>query len=105
FYGLLITGALACIVIGWVLPARKLREYVNETSDFRIGAWFDWLIKIVVPAGLLFVAIYGGFIPDIEASYGGYPRWASSMIWVFLIVTLILSFVLQSMRTRGRSEV
>lgn len=105
FYGLLITGALGCIVIGWVLPARKLREYVNETSDFRIGPWFDWLIKVVVPAGLLFVAIRGGFIPDIQASYGGYPRWASSMIWVFLIVTLILSFVLQSIRTRGRSEV
>lgn len=104
FYGLLITGALACIVVGWVVPARRLRDYVNETSDFHIGAWFDWLIKIVVPAGLLFVAIYGGFIPDIQASYGGYPRWASSMIWVFLIVTLILSFVLQSMRTRGRSE-
>lgn len=104
FYGLLITGTLACIVIGWVLPASKLREYVNETSDFHIGPWFDWLIKIVVPAGLLFVAIRGGFIPDIQASYGDYPRWASSMIWVFLIVTLLLSFVLQSIRTRGRSE-
>ncbi|GAI33175.1 unnamed protein product, partial [marine sediment metagenome] len=78
FYGLLLTGALACIVVGWILPVSKLREHINETSDFKIGVWFDWTVKVVVPAGLLFVVIYGGFIPDIKASYGGYPRWASS---------------------------
>jgi len=101
FYGLLLTGAVACIVVGWVLPVSKLREYVNETSDFKIGIWFDWIIKIVVPAGLLFVVIYGGFIPDIKASYSGYPRWASSFIWIFLAVTLGLSFLLASYKTRG----
>jgi len=101
FYGLLLTGALACLVIGWGFPASKLRGYVNETSDFKIGAWFDWIIKIVVPVALLFVAIYGGFKPDIEASYGGYPRWASSFIWIFLLVTLGLSFLFASYKTKG----
>jgi len=105
FYGLLITGALACLVIGWVFPASKLREHVNKTSDFKIGAWFDWLIKVVVPAGLIFVVIYGGFIPDIAAPYGGYPLWAASVIWIVLAVTLGLSFWLQSIKTRGPKEV
>jgi len=100
FYGLLITGALSCIVIGWVFGARKIREYLNETSDIKVGAWWDWLIKIVVPAGLLFVVIYGGFMKDIAEPYGGYPLWAASMIWVILVVTLILSFVLQAVKTR-----
>lgn len=59
------------------------------------------MVKIVVPVGLLFVAIYGGFIPDIKASYGGYPRWASSIIWIILFVTLALSFWLQSIKTKG----
>ena len=105
FYGLLITGALACLVIGWAFPASKLREHVNKTSDFKIGAWFDWLIKVVVPAGLIFVVIYGGFIPDIAAPYGGYPLWAASVIWIVLAVTLGLSFWLQSIKTRGPKEV
>ena len=100
FYGLLITGALACLVIGWGFGAGKLREYMNETSDFKIGAWWDWLLKIVVPVGLLFVVIYGGFKNDLTAPYGGYPLWAASMIWVILGVTLILSFVLQAVKTR-----
>jgi len=104
FYGLLITGALACLVIGWGFGTRKLREHLNETSDIKIGAWWDWLIKIVVPAGLLFVVIYGGFMNDIPAPYEGYQVGilsGSHIIWIILGVTLILSFVLQAVKTRG----
>jgi len=105
FYGLLITGALACIVVGWVYGAKKLREHLNETSDFKVGAWFDWLLKIVVPVGLLFVVIYGGFMKDVVAPYEGYPLWAASTIWVILVVTLGLSFWLQAVKTKGPKEV
>jgi len=105
FYGLLITGALACIIVGWVFGAEKLRGYINETSDIKVGTWFNWLIKIVVPAGLLFVVIYGGFAKDIAEPYGGYPLWAASVIWIILVVTLIFSFVLQAIKTRGPKEV
>ena len=104
FYGLLLTGAIGCLVVGWKFPVSRLRNYVNETSDFKIGAWFDWMIKVVVPVGLLFVVIYGGFIKDIGESYGGYPRWASSFIWVVLVVTLILSFVLAKLKTKGSTK-
>ena len=100
FYGLLITGALACIVVGWGFGTQKLREHLNETSDIKVGAWWDWIIKVIVPAGLLFVVIYGGFMKDISEPYGGYPLWAASMIWVILLVTLGLSFLLQLVKTR-----
>ncbi len=101
FYVLLLSGVIAAIVVGWAYGADKLREHINETSDFKVGAWFEWIIKIVLPAGLLFVVIYGGFLPDIAAPYEGYPLWAASMIWVILIVTLVISFLLQSLKTRG----
>jgi len=78
---------------------------LNETSDFKVGAWWDWLIKIVVPAALIFVVIYGGFMKDIAEPYGGYPLWAASMIWVILGVTLILSIVLGAIKTKGPKEV
>jgi len=101
FYGLLITGALACLVIGWGFGTRKLREYLNETSDIKIGAWWDWLIKIIVPASLFFVVIYGGFMKDIAPEgYEGYFNW-SWPIWTILVVTLIFSFVLQAVKTKG----
>jgi len=105
FYGLLLTGALACLVVGWGFGAGKLRDYLNETSDIKFGAWWDWLLKVIVPAGLLFVVIYGGFMQDIAASYGGYPRWATNLIWIILVVTLGLSFWLQAIKTKGPKEV
>jgi len=101
FYGLLITGALACLVIGWGFGTGKLREYLNETSDIKVGAWWDWLIKIVAPAGLIFVLIYGGFMKDIAPEgYEGYFNW-SWPIWTILGITLVFSFLLQAIKTRG----
>ena len=108
FYGLLITGALACLVIGWGFGARKLREHLNETSDIKIGAWFDWLIKVIVPVGLLFVVIWGGFRNDLFAAYEGYQVGVlngSHIIWIILGVTLILSLVLNAIKTKGPKEV
>lgn len=52
-YGLLVVGLIECLIIGWMLPASRLREMVNAKSKFRIPAVFDWLIKLVIPAGLL----------------------------------------------------
>jgi neurotransmitter:Na+ symporter, NSS family len=109
FYGLLITGILACIVVGWVFGARKIRENLNATSDFRVGVWWEWSIKVIVPALILFVVIYGGFMSDIKEAYGGYeigPINGSHVIWIILGVTLILSFVLQFVKTKetGKGE-
>ena len=104
FYGLLITGALSCIVVGWFWKPEILRESLNATSDIKIGAWWDWLIKLVVPIGLVFVMIYGGFREDIANAYGGYqigPFNGSHVLWIILGVGLILSFILQMARTRG----
>jgi len=105
FYGLLITGALACIVVGWVFGADKLRVHMNETSDIKVGKWWNWLLKVVVPLGLLFVVVYGGFMKDIAEPYGGYPLWAANFIWIVLGATLIFSFLLQAIKTRKPKEV
>ena len=53
-----------CLVLGWVFPIRRLREHANERSDWRIGPWWDWSIRVVIPAILLFLigwSIYGDF--------------------------------------------
>jgi NSS family neurotransmitter:Na+ symporter len=100
FYGLVITGAVASLVVGWKFKANNLREHLNETSDIKVGPWWNWLLKIIVPAGLLFMFIYGGFVKDLASPYEGYPLWAASMIWVILFVTLVLSFVFQRFKTK-----
>jgi NSS family neurotransmitter:Na+ symporter len=83
--------------------ADTAREY-ECTSDVKIGAWWDWLIRLVVPIALVFVMIYGGFMNDIPEAYGGYqvgPFNGSHLLCIILGVGLIISFILQMVRTRG----
>lgn len=54
-HGLLLVGLVECLILGWLLPVRRLREELNRHSKFRIPAAFDWLIKLVIPAALTFV--------------------------------------------------
>ena len=103
FYGLLITGALACLVVGWVFGPGRLQEHVNETSDIRVGAWWKWFIRIVVPAGLIFVLVVGGFMKDVPEQYSGYQVGAlggSHIIWLILGLTLIFSILLSLIKTK-----
>jgi NSS family neurotransmitter:Na+ symporter len=58
-YGLLFVGFCQCILVGWVLGAHKIREFVNGNSRMRLGIWFDVLIKFAIPGALLYVLIYG----------------------------------------------
>ena len=61
FYTLLIGGAIASLVVGWVFGADKLREHVNATSDIKVGP--DGFSYQDRGAGRTsFVVVYGGFI-------------------------------------------
>jgi NSS family neurotransmitter:Na+ symporter len=40
------------LIFAWVYGADRIRETANEVSDFHIGVWFDWLVRIVVPVAL-----------------------------------------------------
>ena len=38
-YGLILIGLLELLAVGWLYGAEKLRSYINEVSDVRIGKW------------------------------------------------------------------
>jgi NSS family neurotransmitter:Na+ symporter len=40
------------LIFGWVYGADRIREHANEVSDFHIGPWFDWTLRVVVPLAL-----------------------------------------------------
>jgi NSS family neurotransmitter:Na+ symporter len=102
FYGLLISGLAACIIVGWIFGADKLREHVNAVSEIKLGRWFNWLAKLFAPIGLIFV-IFWGIKTDIPA-YGGYPVWASTLgVWGILILMLVIALILSFVK--GKQEV
>jgi len=47
--GIIMVGAAEAIVIGWLFDIKVLRRHANERSDWLLGRWWDWCIRIVVP--------------------------------------------------------
>jgi NSS family neurotransmitter:Na+ symporter len=74
-FGLVIVGLAQCVIIGYVLGTGRLRAYLNEISEIRLGRWWDVMIKVVTPV-VLVVILSVNIVREIQNPYGGYPRWA-----------------------------
>ncbi|MDI6788696.1 MAG: sodium-dependent transporter [Planctomycetota bacterium] len=93
---LIIVGILEALVIAYILGTKKIREHVNETSDFRIGVWWDWFIRIVTPA-VLIIGLGLTIYSTIKAGkpYGEYQSSAVFLAgWGLLIVLPIIALIL-----------
>ncbi|MBN1670654.1 MAG: sodium-dependent transporter [Kiritimatiellae bacterium] len=56
-WGIALLGLLECVVLGWLYRLERLRNHANERSDWRLGRWWDFFIRILIPIvlGALFV--------------------------------------------------
>ncbi len=70
-YGLLLVGLVECLVIGWGLGARRLKDYLNERSRFRLGGLFVFLIRFVIPALILVVLLLNVVWLEFDADVFG----------------------------------
>ncbi|RMF54759.1 sodium-dependent transporter [Candidatus Woesearchaeota archaeon] len=91
-FGLIIVGILECIAVGWVFGAEKLRKYINEVSDYKIGKWWSFCIKYLIPILLIYL-IAVQFVAEMKANYEGYPNWAIVIGWLVVLVPLAISFI------------
>jgi len=92
-YGLVIVGLLEVIVVGWLYGAEKLRAYINEVSEIKIGKWWSFTITVIIPIILIALLVFK-FTKDIKAPYEGYPNW---VIWLFGWGMLIFVFALSGL--------
>ncbi|MHC4742100.1 MAG: sodium-dependent transporter [Planctomycetota bacterium] len=51
-WGITFLGLLECIVIGWLWRVGILRRHANSRSDWKVGKWWDYLIRMVIPVVL-----------------------------------------------------
>jgi len=54
-HGLLIVGLIECLLLGWVYGVGRIRRTINEHSKYHLPGAYDWMIKLVIPALILFV--------------------------------------------------
>ncbi|MBO8161007.1 MAG: sodium-dependent transporter [Thermosipho sp. (in: Bacteria)] len=101
-YALLIVGILEAIVIGWVLGAENLREYINSVSEIKVGKWFNFSLKFIIPIVLMFILITN-LIDEIKNPYEGYPIWALLIGASLLVITPIVAIVLSKIPSKDKN--
>ncbi|MDO9513742.1 MAG: hypothetical protein Q7J59_03920 [Elusimicrobiota bacterium] len=84
--------------------AEKLRAYINEVSDIKIGRLWSITITYIIPA-LLLVLLITGLAQDIREPYGGYPQWALFCFgWLVLIMVFTASFLFSHFAAKSREK-
>ena len=92
-YGLVAVGLLEAVAVGWLYGADKLRKYINEVSDIKIGKWWSFLIKYIIPLFLI-ILLATTLYRDIKIPYEGYPQWAIFTFgWLMLLGVFLVSFL------------
>jgi neurotransmitter:Na+ symporter, NSS family len=74
-FGLVTIGLLECVILGWLYNIYKLREHANKTSEIKIGMWWEYLIKYIVPVILFMLLVISLINHIIEKPYPAYPLW------------------------------
>jgi len=99
-YGLLITGLLECILVGWVFGAKRLGEIINHDSTLGVGWWWQTIIRLIVPAILVALIGWGIWGEISDGLYGNgftvqgvtWLHWLAFALWV--LFTTGLAFAL-----------
>jgi len=106
-WGIAFMGLLECIVLGWLWRIKTLRRHANSRSDWRLGPWWDYLIRLVIPVVLgalffwqLFDDIFGeGFLRTPDGKWI-LPNCVGLSIVAFVpVIAVILSMI------KGRNDI
>jgi len=77
-WGITFMGLLECLVLGWLWRIETLRRHANSRSDWRLGKWWDYLIRLVIPL-VLGTLFFWQLFDDITG--GGFLRGADGR-WI-----------------------
>jgi len=100
-YCVVLAGLAEAIAVGWFLGPQKLRQHFNAVSDFRIGPWWDFLIKYWTPFIMVVMGIVN-LLAEIKEPYEGYHLSVLLLLgWLVVALVFLISFVLARMKTKS----
>ena len=94
-YGLVMGGLLECLLVGWILKAYVLRDYINKQGS-SIPAIWNILIRYTTPIILIYL-LYLTLVGDLAKNYGDYPTdqlilYGVGWLMICLLAALALAF-------------
>jgi NSS family neurotransmitter:Na+ symporter len=75
-FGLVISGLVQCIAVGYLYRVREFRDYLDGQSEVRLGSWWIWALRYITPF-VLTVILGINLWKEVTKGYSGYPRWAT----------------------------
>jgi membrane protein YqaA with SNARE-associated domain len=52
-YALVLVAICEAMIVGWIFPARRLREHMDEHRDFHFGQTFSVIMRVVITVVLM----------------------------------------------------
>ncbi|MCK4960525.1 MAG: hypothetical protein KAT00_14030, partial [Planctomycetes bacterium] len=68
-WGIGLVGLAECILLGWFWRVDHLRVHANERSDWQLGRWWTYAIRIFIPIILGTIFIWS-LVNDLTTSHG-----------------------------------
>ncbi len=100
-WGVAFMGLLECVILGWLWRVDILRRHANSRSDWKLGKWWDYSIRMVIPVvlgTLFFWQLFddvgsGGLLKTSEGNWILPNCVGLGIIALVPIVSLVLSLV------------
>jgi NSS family neurotransmitter:Na+ symporter len=101
-WGIAFLGLLECVVLGWLYRVDTLRAHANERSDWHIGKWWNYTIRIFIPIvlGTLFLwslfddfANPDGFFIDTDGEWILSNCVGIAVVGVCPVIAVLMSLV------------
>jgi len=108
--GIALLGMLECMVLGWLWRIGILRRHANSRSDWKLGKWWDYMIRLVIPI-LLGTLFFWQLFDDIN-SESGFLRTPQGE-WILqncigvgvLVLAPVIAVVLSLAKGRQNAEI
>ncbi len=78
-WGIAFLGLLQCVVLGWLYNIETLRAHANERSDWHLGRWWSYSIRIFIPIVLGTLFMWSMF--DDFTATDGFLRNPETGLW------------------------
>jgi NSS family neurotransmitter:Na+ symporter len=106
-WGIAFMGLLECVVLGWLWRIGRLRRHANSRSDWQLGKWWDYLIRLVIPI-LLGTLFFWQLFDDVSGE--GFLRtpegkWILPNCVGLVVVGLAPFFAIIFSLVKGRRDV
>ena len=91
-------GLIEVLLIGWFFNLESLRQEANQFSNFSVGKWWVYTLKIITVVVLGFMTI-SNIINFIKDGYGGYSSTDVGIFgWGSVLVCIVVAIVLTAMK-------